>query len=73
MVCVTALKQCTEQMRTVGQKKRITPFYFNTNYRTEMKLVSNTMVYCLLHFAALKFCLGVLLHGEGSLPKFNLF
>ena len=53
MVCVTALKQCTEQMRTVGQKKRITPFYFNTNYRTEMKLVSNTIDYCQLQFKIL--------------------
>ena len=36
---------------TVGQKKkkkRNTPVYFNTNYRTEMKQVKINMVYCLL-------------------------
>ena len=30
------------------------PIYFNTNYRTETKLVQ-IMDYCLLHFDALKF------------------
>ena len=30
------------------------PFYFNTNYCTEMKLVPINMDYCLLQFDALK-------------------
>ena len=37
--------------------------YFSTNYRTEMKLVPIIMDYCLLQFDALKFFLGVSLHG----------
>ena len=49
----------------VGRKKRNTPIYFNTNYRTEMKLVPVIMDYCLLQFDALKFFLGVRLHGGG--------
>ena len=53
---------------TVGQKKkkkkpRNTPIYFNANYRTEIKLVPIIMDYCLLQFDALKFFLGVGLHG----------
>ena len=50
---------------TVGQekkKKRNTPIYFNTNYRTEMKLVPIIMDYCLLQFF-----LGVRLHGGSQL------
>ena len=48
-------------MRIVGQnvqgrkekkKKRNTPIYFDTNYRTEMKLVQIIMDYCLLQFLA---------------------
>ena len=59
---------------TDGQKKkeRNTPIYFNTNYRAEMKLVSIIMDYCLLQFDALKFFLGVRLHG-GSVPNFSFF
>ena len=59
---------------TVGQKKggRNTPIYFNTNYCTEMKLVPNIIDYCLLQFDALKFFVGVRLHG-GFLPNFNFF
>ena len=41
------------------KKERNTPIYFNTNYRTEMKLVPVIMDYCLLQFDALKFFLGV--------------
>ena len=50
----------------VGQKKkRNTPIYFNTNYRTEMKPVQNIMGYCLFEFNALKCFLGVRLRGGG--------
>ena len=49
---------------TVGQKKN-NPIYTNTNYRTEMKVVPFIMDYYLLHFYALKFFLGVRLHGRG--------
>ena len=45
--------------------------YFNTMYRTEMKLVPIIMDYC-LQFDALKFFLGVRLHG-GSQPNSNFF
>ena len=44
----------------------------NTNYSTEMKLVPIIMDYCILQFDALKFFLGVSLHG-GCLPNFNFF
>ena len=54
------------------RRKRNTPFYFNTNYRIEMKLVPIIMDYCLLQFNALTFFLGVLQH-EGSLTNFKLF
>ena len=43
--------------------KRNTTIYFNTNYRTEMKLVSIIIDFCPLQFDALKFFLGVRLHG----------
>ena len=33
---------------TAGKKKGNTPIYFNTNYRTEMKLKPIIMNYCLL-------------------------
>ena len=49
-----------------GEKKRNTAIYFNTNYRTEMKLVPVIMDYCLLQFDALKSFLGVRLHGGGQ-------
>ena len=62
---------------TVGQKnknkKRNTPIYFNTHYRTEMKLVSIIMDYYLLQFDTLKIFLGIRLHGGGSLFNFNFF
>ena len=55
---------------TVGQKKkeRNTPIYFNTNYRTGMKLVPIIMDYWLFQFDALKLFFGVRLH-RGSLPN----
>ena len=53
-------------------KKKNTPNNTNTNYRTEMKSVPLNMDYYLLQFDALKFFLGVRLHG-GSLPNFNFF
>ena len=37
-----------------------------------MKLIPISMDYCLFQFDALKFFLGVYLHG-GSLPNFNFF
>ena len=57
-------------MYSSSKKKRNTPIYFNTNYRTEMKLVPIIMDYRLLQFDVLNFFLGVPLHGE-SLPNFN--
>ena len=57
---------------TVGQIKRNGPIYFNTNYRTEMKLLPILMDNCLLQFDALKFFFGVRLHGR-SLHNFNFF
>ena len=53
-------------------KKLKHPFYFSTNYRTEMKLVPIIMDYCLLQWEALKVFLGVHLHG-GSLFNFHFF
>ena len=46
--------------------------YLNTNYRTEMKLVTILMVYWVLQFDALKVFLRVHLHGR-SQPNFNFF
>ena len=57
-------------MYSRSKKKRNTPLYFNTNYRTEMKLVLINIYYCLCQFDALKFVLQVRLHGE-SVPNFN--
>ena len=57
---------------TVGQNKLSTPIYFNLHYRTEMKQVPIIMDSYLLQFDALKFFLGVHLHG-GSLPNFYIF
>ena len=54
------------------KQKRNTPIYFNTSYCTEMKLVPIIMDYSLLEFDALKFFLGVRLHGS-SQPNFNFF
>ena len=59
------------KMYSRSKKKKI-PIYFNTNYRTEMKLVPIIMDYCLLQFDALKFFLGVRQHG-GSAQNFNFF
>ena len=59
-------------MYSKSKKKRNPPIYFNTNYRTEMKLVPIIMDYCLLHFYALKFFLRVCLHGR-SLLNLNFF
>ena len=54
------------------KKKRNTPIYFNTNYRTEMKLVPIIMDYCLFQFDALNFFLEARLNG-GSLPNYIFF
>ena len=53
-------------------KKKNTLIYFKTNYRREMKLVLIIMDYYLLQFDALKFFLGVRLHGE-YLSNLNFF
>ena len=56
------------------KRKEKKHLYFNTNYRTEVKLVPIFMNYCVLQLDTLKFFLGVRLHeGGGSLPNFNLF
>ena len=61
-------------MYSRSKKKLNTPIYFNTNHRTEMKLVPIIMDYCLLQFDALKFFLGVRLHGgRVSQHNFNFF
>ena len=54
------------------KKKKTTPINSNANYRREMKLVPINMDYYLFQFGALKFFLGVHLHG-GSLPNFIFF
>ena len=60
--------------RSKKKKSRNTPIYFNTNCRTEMKLVSIIMDYCLLQFDTLKFFLGIRLQGGGvSAYNFNSF
>ena len=53
-------------------KKKKKTVYFNTYYRTKMKLVPIIMDFCLLQFDALKIFLRVRLHG-GSLPNFQFF
>ena len=58
------------------KKEKNTVINSNTIYRGEMKLVSINMDYCLVQFDALKFFLGVHLHGGRggmSLPNFNFF
>ena len=60
-----------------GRSKRInkenTPINSHTNFRRGMKFVTISMDYCLLQSDALKFFLGVRLHGVGTLPNFNSF
>ena len=63
-------------MCNVGQEKKkgYTPIYFNTNYRTEMKLVPIIMdYYCLLQFDALKFLLHEFLQYFLKRKKFRTF
>ena len=47
---------------SVGQKKKKL-INSNANYHTEIKLVPVNTDYCLLQFDALKFFLGIRLHG----------
>ena len=47
------------------KKKGTPPINSVTNYRREMKLIPINMDYSLLKFDALKFFLGVPLHGGG--------
>ena len=60
---------------TVGQKKRKTKhpylFQYKLSYRNEAAPI--IMDYCKRHFDALKFFLGVRLHGGGSQNNFNFF
>ena len=60
---------------TVGQKKRKTKhpylFQYKLSYRNEAAPI--IMDYCKRHFDALKFFLGVRLHGGGSQNNFNSF
>ena len=52
------------------KKNGSTPIYFNTNYRTEIKLVPKIMDYCLLQFDALKIFRGSdYMRGGGSQPN----
>ena len=56
--------ECTVRQKKKERKRRQnTSIYTNINYRREMKLVPIIMYYCLLQFDALKFFLGVRLHG----------
>ena len=59
------LEMKTYQIQSVKKRKtkRNTPVYSNTIYRREMKLVPINVDYCLLQVDALKFFLGVRLHG----------
>ena len=53
-------------------KKKKKTIYYNTNYRTEIKLLPINMDYCVIQLDVLKFFLGVRLHGR-FLPNFNFF
>ena len=53
-------------------KKKKKTINSDTNNGREMKLVSINKDFCLLQLDALKFFLGVRLHG-GSQPNFNFF
>ena len=64
--------RCTVDPKKKKKKKRNTTINSNTKYLREMKLVSINMDYCLLQFDAIKFFLGVHLHG-GSQPNINFF
>ena len=59
-------------MYSWSNRKQGTTINSNVNYRREMKLVGISIDYCLLQFDALKFFLGLPLHG-GSHPNFNFF
>ena len=52
LYAIEAKKKGAIMKCTVGQKKRNTPIYYNTNYHTEMKLVPVIMDYSLLKFDA---------------------
>ena len=65
-------KKSTSNVRQI-KKKGNNPAYFNTNYRTETKLVLIIMDFCLLQFDALNFFLRVRRHGWGSQANFNFF
>ena len=63
--CLQYSEKIRRSMHSRSKKKWNTSIYFNTNYSTEIKLVPIIMDYCLLQFDALKFFLGVHLHGGG--------
>ena len=52
-----------QQVKKKKTKEGNTPIYFNTHYRTEMKLIAITMDQCLLQFDALKFFQGCVYMG----------
>ena len=58
--------EASDRMYRQSKKKKKNLIYFNTNYRTEMKLVPVIMDYYLLQFDVLNFFLGVCLHGGGD-------
>ena len=65
---------CTVGQKKIKNKNKNPEIFinFNTNSRREIKLVPINMDYCLLQFDAIKYFLGVHLHG-GSQPNFNFF
>ena len=63
--CTTYNAQRKKCIAGKKNKKLNFPIYFNINCRTEMKLMPIIMDYCLLQLEALKFFLGVRLHGGG--------
>ena len=62
---------CTHTYVQSVKKKKNIPINFNTNNRRDMKLVPINLDYCLLQFDALKYFVGVQLHGGGATPNFN--
>ena len=61
-----------KKKKNYSRSKKKKTINSNTNYRRKMKLVPIDMDYCLLQFDALKFLLGIHLHGR-SLPNFYFF
>ena len=65
IISVRIIDMCilyVHSISTVGEKIRTTLYYFNINYRSEIKLEPIIVHYCLLQFDALKFFLIVRQH-----------